>query len=190
MACHWQATTRGNHLSRTAVTRHLQQPTRRFLLAERARVTPCLSASPSAWLCSQWGLPGRSGCPPRRWSLTPPFHPYWESEDSQRSVSVALSADCSAWALPSIAPFGVRTFLAPQKRPAITWPTQAHLYSTIFYGPRSVHCTSSGGARNRARGAPSPSRPNPRLTYNVVPWASYRPISYRLPHRELVKSAP
>jgi len=29
-----------------------------------------------AWPCSRWGLPGRPGHPGRRWSLTPPFHPY------------------------------------------------------------------------------------------------------------------
>ncbi len=28
-----------------------------------------------AWPCSRRGLPGRSHCWPRRWSLTPPFHP-------------------------------------------------------------------------------------------------------------------
>ncbi len=33
-------------------------------------------AFPSAWPCSRWGLPGRAGQPARRWSLTPPFHPY------------------------------------------------------------------------------------------------------------------
>ena len=26
--------------------------------------------------CTAWGLPGRGHCCPRRWSLTPPFHPY------------------------------------------------------------------------------------------------------------------
>jgi hypothetical protein len=29
-----------------------------------------------AWPCSRWGLPGRRHCCRRRWSLTPPFHPY------------------------------------------------------------------------------------------------------------------
>ena len=29
-----------------------------------------------AWPCSRWGLPGRACCQARRWSLTPPFHPY------------------------------------------------------------------------------------------------------------------
>lgn len=40
------------------------------------------------WPCSRWGLPGRGHCCPRRWSLTPPFHPY-----SRRSgiLSVARS---------------------------------------------------------------------------------------------------
>ena len=41
-----------------------------------------------AWPCSWQGLPGRSHCWLRRWSLTPPFHPYWHC---QRYVSVAQS---------------------------------------------------------------------------------------------------
>jgi len=28
------------------------------------------------WPCSRWGLPGRKHLCLRRWSLTPPFHPY------------------------------------------------------------------------------------------------------------------
>ena len=50
----------------------LMQPTR----SSRGTSSP----SPACGLaparpCSRWGLPGRSHCWPRRWSLAPPFHP-------------------------------------------------------------------------------------------------------------------
>jgi hypothetical protein len=54
-----------------------------------------LAPTASAWPCSGWGLPGRAGCPARRWSLTPPFHPYrdrWrKTPPIRRYVSVARS---------------------------------------------------------------------------------------------------
>ncbi len=59
-----------------------------------------------------------------------------------------------------------RPRIAP--RSATTGPTQAQLQ--IYYDlpfrqwAASVHRMISGGARKRARGAPSPSMPNPRLT--------------------------
>jgi len=53
--------------------------------------------------------------PQARWALTPPFHPYL-TEASASAIggifSVALVSDCSAWALPSTLPYGVRTFLS------------------------------------------------------------------------------
>ncbi len=109
---------RGDHLSRRTVTRSLQQPTRRLPACEAkphapegtGRAPP--RAFPSAWPLLPMGLPGRAGYPARRWSLTPPFHPYghggrpWFAD-----VSVALSAGRPARGLPGIAPYGVRTFL-------------------------------------------------------------------------------
>ena len=38
--------------------------------------------------------------------------------------------------------------------------------------PDSLQTTTSGGERKRARGAPIPSIPSPRLTYIVVPFRS------------------
>ena len=61
------------------------------------RVTsrPRVAAFASAWLCSGRGLPGRPYCYGRRWSLTPPFHPYLNCLQPGRYVSVALPVDCS-----------------------------------------------------------------------------------------------
>jgi len=56
----------GDHLSGTGLAARLVRPTRDSN-ATSSRVVP-------AWPCSRWGLPGREGYPPRRWSLTPPFH--------------------------------------------------------------------------------------------------------------------
>jgi hypothetical protein len=50
---------------------------------------PGISSIAPAWPCSRWGLPGRTGYPARRWSLTPPFHP--DRGRPRRSVSVARS---------------------------------------------------------------------------------------------------
>ena len=41
----------------------------------RATSRPYTDFAP-AWPCSRWGLPGRRHHCQRRWSLTPPFHPY------------------------------------------------------------------------------------------------------------------
>ncbi len=45
--------------------------------ARRGRAAPWIPVGTvaPAWPCSRRGLPGRSHCWPRRWSLTPPFHP-------------------------------------------------------------------------------------------------------------------
>ncbi len=111
-----------------------------------------------------------------------------------RFVSVARSTSRLARVLPGIVPYGVRTFLT-HLMCATACPTQPRFkyYPTLGIGQfaaRSSHNTISGGARNRARGAPSPSTPRPRLTYKVVPRSRYKPISYRLPQRELVANAP
>lgn len=54
------------HPSRAAVAGGLKHPT----CEHRA------GNSLAFWACSGRGLPGRPGHPGRRWSLTPPFHPY------------------------------------------------------------------------------------------------------------------
>jgi len=53
--------------------------------------------------------------PQARWALTPPFHPYLGKAIALPIggiFSVAPVSDCSAWALPSTLPYGVRTFLS------------------------------------------------------------------------------
>jgi len=95
----------------------------------------------------------------------------------------------SLWPCPRVAPPGrcpashpLESGLSSRYRvlprqPVITWPTQAHLHLTTVGLPvnethfryaslafRSSHNINSGGARRRARGAPKPSIPNPRLT--------------------------
>jgi hypothetical protein len=71
---------------------------------------------PPAWPCSGWGLPSHPGHPGCWCALTAPFHPYL----CDRSCDPSPSAVCSLlhfpaghpdWALPSILPCGVRTFL-------------------------------------------------------------------------------
>ena len=63
----------GDHLSRPPVTGRLERPTRSSRGTSRS--PPQCGFAP-AWFCSRWGLPGRRHCCRRRWSLTPPFHPY------------------------------------------------------------------------------------------------------------------
>ncbi len=74
-----------------------------------------------AWPCSWRGLPGRGHCCPRRWSLTPPFHPslrltYPQQAASKlsvwRFVSVARSGRLPRpGSFPGAMLCGVRTFL-------------------------------------------------------------------------------
>ena len=77
----------------------------------------CGTSRPNApaWPCSRWGLPGREHHCPRRWSLTPPFHPRracaWHCTSLLRFPS-----GCPAWPLASTAPCGERTFLPPDQQ--------------------------------------------------------------------------
>jgi len=57
-----------DHLSGARLSARLTQPTRDSIETS-SLIVP-------AWPCSRWGLPGRGHYCPRRWSLTPPFHPY------------------------------------------------------------------------------------------------------------------
>ena len=66
---------------------------------EASSLPPSADDFVPAWPCSRRGLPGRAHYCARRWSFTPPFHPYNPTTPPQnrgrlggvRSVSVALS---------------------------------------------------------------------------------------------------
>src|SRR5436190_308784 len=69
--------------------------------------------------------------PRRWWALTPPFHPYLRR--LARSVaggllSVPLSVGFRRLGLPSVLPFGVRTFLGPPRGGSRSPGLQAQLY--------------------------------------------------------------
>ncbi len=80
----------GDHLSGPCVSTRLMQPTRNGPLArrERAALQDASLLDPltnwnaqghppvPAWPCSWRRLPGHADYSARRWSLTPPFHPY------------------------------------------------------------------------------------------------------------------
>ncbi len=90
----------------------------------RAAPRPRMGFVP-AWPCSRRGLPGRRHCCRRRWSLTPPFHPYPTQRQALslgRSFSVALSAGRPARVLPGAVLFGARTFLERHEPPAVARP--------------------------------------------------------------------
>src|SRR5437879_4585719 len=62
--------------------------------------------------------------PQRWWALTPPFHPYLQRLRRIAAgglLSVPLSVGFRRLGRPSVLPFGVRTFLEPE-RPAVTRP--------------------------------------------------------------------
>jgi hypothetical protein len=70
--------------------------------------------------CTGWGLP----CQPRhrelRWALTPPFHPCpLPSRNREGPLAVYsllhFPSGYPAWALPSILPYGARTFLTSEE---------------------------------------------------------------------------
>jgi hypothetical protein len=71
---------------------------------------------PPAWPCSGWGLPSHPGRPGCWCALTAPFHPYLCAGPLDPLPSAVCSllhfpAGHPDWALPSILPCGVRTFL-------------------------------------------------------------------------------
>jgi len=61
------------------------------------------------WPCTGRGLPGRGHCCPRRWSLTPPFHPHTPARAVCFCGPVQKLAPLQA--LPGFLLCGVRTFL-------------------------------------------------------------------------------
>ena len=64
--------------------------------------------------CFGWGLQGPETLLPRRWALTPPFHPY--QERAWRSISVALSLESPPPAV--------------SRHPALRSPDFPHSYGT------------------------------------------------------------
>lgn len=115
------------HSSRSAVARALKQPTRKAV------------AGPTAfpiWSCSERGMPSMPRHRGIWWALAPPFHPYPAPKPARRTpdlfqsflpvwvrgglLSVALSEGRPSWVLPSVLPYGARTFLSgrngPQRR--------------------------------------------------------------------------
>lgn len=102
-----------------------------------------------AWPCSRWGLPGRSGCPGRRWSLTPPFHPHL-AVLTDRFGGLFLWPDPAGCPAPGVtrhralwsADFPLYGRLAP---PAIARPTWAETYYMIFRGSsnKKLRCPAS-----------------------------------------------
>jgi hypothetical protein len=122
----------GEHLSGTHLSVSLVQPTRGYRLPEkigrRAASRPSKMDFAPAWPCSRRGLPGRPHCCGRRWSLTPPFHPYrrWRSQPASSKVTRHLISPLPAVVfcgpirqvtpprvLPGAVLYGVRTFLDP-----------------------------------------------------------------------------
>ena len=115
----------GSHLSRAPVARRLKQPTRRSMDTGRIQrgsrlagtaLLSCLALLPMgvAWPLRSPGTPVGS---------YPTFSP--SPGCARQSVSVALSASHPAWVLPSIAPYGVQTFLGLhriRRRPRLPGP--------------------------------------------------------------------
>jgi hypothetical protein len=113
------------------------------------------------WPCSKWGLPGRQHCCQRRWSLTPPFHPYPRRSATGRSFSVALSAGHPARVLPGTLPDGARTFLGRHSPPAVARPAQP-----------CFHHTGRGCLRQRDPASPPGPPPMPAGSQPRAPTTS------------------
>lgn len=125
----------GDHLSGTAVTDGLKQPTR------TSNETSSLVGGPKtpfrpAWPCSWWGLPGRRHRCRRRWSLAPPFHPRRKSCPFRQYASLLhLPSSHPARLLAGTLLYGVRTFLSfgePKPRS----PSQLATYNPTWKSSR------------------------------------------------------
>jgi len=81
----------------------------------RAAPVVAQATPPSVRSCSRWGLPSRDSHLPRWWSLTPPFHsdPSAHCASGRPAFCCTIPSGHPAWALPSIALCGARTFLEP-----------------------------------------------------------------------------
>jgi hypothetical protein len=85
---------------------------------EASRLPPSADDFVPAWPCSQRGLPGHAHYCARRWSFTPPFHPYRPLRGSGLflwpfPVGSRLSAVSPPRVLSDAVLYGVRTFLDP-----------------------------------------------------------------------------
>jgi hypothetical protein len=85
---------------------------------ETSSLPPSADDFVPAWPCSRQGLPGRAHYCTRRWSFTPPFHPYRPLRGSGLFLwpfpaGSRLAADSPPRVLPDAVPYGVRTFLDP-----------------------------------------------------------------------------
>ena len=104
-----------DHFTRMPITRHLLQPTRKHRTGRPYRFP--------IWSCSEWGLPchpcrhGRGELLPRHFTLT--------RNTSGGLLSVALSPGHPEFALRTILPCGVRTFLSG------SWPERSCTRSRI-----------------------------------------------------------
>src|SRR5436189_638477 len=109
--------------------------------------------------------------PRRWWALTPPFHPYLRR--LARSVaggllSVPLSVGFRRLGLPSVLPFGVRTFLERLAAPAVTRPAPP-IVAGLLCRPRRLRRIRSrrsrpagAGRTRRKRGIPGSLRAGAR----------------------------
>ncbi len=136
----------GDHFSRAYVTIGFKQPTRELRPGQplSSCVKEGLSFSNgdlfSYLVLLQVTLTLPLVSPQARWALTPPFHPYL-TETFASAIggifSVALVSDCSAWALPSTLPYGVRTFLPRMLRERSPGPLPP---PPIMVGPEERVC--------------------------------------------------
>ena len=94
----------------------------------------CGTSRPNApaRLCSRWGLPSREPHCPRRWSLTPPFHPR-PAHARQSTSLLRFPSGFPACPLGSTALCGGRTFLPPPKRGAIIQPTGTRVHYRVAH---------------------------------------------------------
>ena len=130
----------GDHLSGTRVSASLERSTRRQRTSSpqtsRTSRLPIRS-------CSRWGLPSRTGCPARWWSLTPPFHHRRARGRGSRFLWHFPSGH-PAWALPSIALCGARTFLSRHTAGRGRLTHLEDIYGIPYPGPPVKHaCTGS-----------------------------------------------
>ncbi len=103
----------GDHFSRTAITRRLQQPTRESNGSSRSGAAE--AAVPPAWSCSRRGLPCQSGHPDRG-ALLPHLFTLTARSRCRGRAAVCFLWHCPGprgrWVLPTTVPCGARTFLS------------------------------------------------------------------------------
>ena len=142
----------GDHSSRTAVTRRLEQPTRRLGRAAlhpdgRSRLeTPAYAAL----LPMGFAMP--PALPRARWALTPPFHPYRRAAEAarRRRFSFLLHSPrrFRHRALPGIVLCGARTFLPPRAVNAQAGDRPSGVDAGNVHRERLPPATRRAGARS------------------------------------------